>query len=231
MSDVRIVSAGDAMLVAEFDDRIDPSVNARVVALASTLRDHPPRGVRDVVPTFRSVAVYFDPLVTDVEQLTARLTAEPEVQPAAAAAAARSPVDIPVCYASEFAPDLDDVARFAGISSGEVAAIHRASDYRVYMLGFVPGFAYLGLVDARIAAPRRSEPRVTVPAGSVAIAGRQTGIYPRQTPGGWNIVGRTPVPMIAMDHDPPTRLQPGETVRFRAITRAEFDVLASAMAT
>ena len=133
------------------------------------------------------------------------------------------PVEIPVCYDSEFALDLEAVALAAGLSRDEAIAAHAGRDYRVFMLGFLPGFAYLGSVDARIAAPRRAEPRLVVPAGAVGIAGIQTGIYPQQSPGGWNIVGRTPLRMAWLDRPQPTRLKAGDRVRFRAIGRSEFD--------
>jgi inhibitor of KinA len=226
MSLVRIVAAGDAALVAEFEDRIDVAVNARVIALSDALRGQSPTGVRDVVPTFRSVTVYFDPLLTDVGRLTARMH-EADAGYHDRARAGGVSIDLPVCYDPEFAPDLDDVARFGRLGRDDVVAVHSAPAYRVFMLGFVPGFAYLGTVDSRIAAPRRSTPRLKVPAGSVAIAGHQTGIYPRQTPGGWNIVGRTPAAILSFARDEPALLKAGDIVRFRPIGRVEFDRLAT----
>jgi inhibitor of KinA len=226
MSDLRIVAAGDAALVAEFADRIDATVNARSIALAGELITRPFTGVRDVVPTFRSVAVYFDPLTTDVERLADRIR---EAAEACGETAERSPrmVEIPVCYDREFAEDIEDVARFGGMDHLGVVAAHTARQYRVFMLGFLPGFAYLGTVDDRIAAPRRGVPRASVPAGAVGIAGRQTGIYPAPSPGGWNIIGRTPLRMLALDREPPALLAAGDTVRFRPIERLEFDRLAA----
>lgn len=222
MSDLRIVAAGDAALVAEFGDRIDVALNARATALADRLARAFVHGVRDIVPTFTSVAVYFDPLVTDVERLRQRmsdLAAEPE---SARTDVPRPPVVVPVCYGGEFGPDLRDVATFAGLSEAETVERHTAASYRVFMLGFMPGFAYLGGVDPRIAAPRRQTPRTRVPAGSVGIAGPQTGIYPRDTPGGWQIVGRTPLTIFAADRDPPCLFKAGDTVRFQPITPTDF---------
>jgi KipI family sensor histidine kinase inhibitor len=226
MTLMRIVAAGDAVLVAEFDERIDPALNARVVRMADAIRHDAVPGVGDVVPTFRSVAVYFDPLQTDIERLVSRMTA------AANDAGATPPREprhhaIPVCYGGDVGPDLDDVARFAGMSASEVVALHSSTDYRVFMLGFMPGFGYLGSVDPRIAAPRRVSPRVRVAAGSVGIAGAQTGVYPRQTPAGWNIIGRSPRVMYALERAEPSLLRAGDTVRFEAIDRAHFDRLAS----
>jgi len=228
MTRARIVFAGDAVLVAEFDDRIDAVVNARAIAVAHAVRSASVIGVRDVVPTFRSVAVYFDPLSADVAKIEALLRDFADTAPPAVTVGS-TVVDIPVCYDREFAIDVDDVAGFAGLQSPEdVAAIHSARTYRVFMLGFVPGFAYLGTVDERIAAPRRTSPRREVPAGSVGIAGLQTGVYPRPTPGGWNIIGRTPMQMLSLDRSEPSLLRAGDAVRFHPIDRPGFDRIARA---
>lgn len=216
-----VVPAGDACLVVEFEERIDPAVNAAAVELAGRLEDRRVGGVRDVVVAYRSVAVYFDPLRLDEDRLRA------EIAQALTGLAASVPVDvptveIPVCYGGEFGPDLGDVARFAGCSEEEVVRLHASPTYRVYMLGFVPGFSYLASVPQRIAAPRRSSPRLRVPAGSVAIAGLQTGIYPLETPGGWNLIGRSAVKLYDPDRPDPILLRPGYQVRFAAVTEDEF---------
>jgi inhibitor of KinA len=221
VSAFRIVLAGDSALVVEFEDRIDPAVNARAIALAEALQSARLTGVRDVVPTFRSVAVYFDPLHTGGDALIARVETEaarasPETR------ATRPPVRIPVCYGGELGPDLGDVAVFAGMDEAAVVAAHTARTYRVFMLGFVPGFAYLGTVDDRIAMPRRTSPRVRVPVGSVAIAGVQTGIYPMETPGGWRLVGRTPTKPFDPNRLEPFLLKAGDAVQFYAIDRDRF---------
>jgi len=222
MNELRVVAAGDAVLVAEFAGLIDPAVNARAVNLSRALSADHMAGVRDIVPTFRTVAVYFDPLVADPDALARRLRELCDTTTDHATANAAE-VDIPVCYDPELGPDIKEVARFAGLTPDDVVAIHAGGIYRVFMLGFVPGFAYMGTVDERIATPRRASPRVQVPAGSVAIAGRQTGVYPSRTPGGWNIIGRTPLAMVSWDRDPFTLLNPGDVVRFHAIDRGEFD--------
>jgi KipI family sensor histidine kinase inhibitor len=221
VSAFRIVSAGDSALVIEFEDRIDPSVNARAIGVADALRTAGLAGVRDIVPTFRSVAIYFDPLHTDGDALVARLEAEAS-RPFRDALAARSPVRIPVCYGGELGPDLGAVAVFSQMDEAGVVVAHTARTYRVFMLGFVPGFAYLGTVDERIAMPRRSTPRVRVPIGSVGIAGVQTGIYPLETPGGWQLVGRTPTKPFDPDRSEPFLLAAGDAVQFYAIDRDEF---------
>jgi len=229
MNDVRVAAAGDAALVAEFDDRIDAVVNARAIALAQALRSASLPGVRDIVPAYRAVTVYFDPLRADAATLEAHLRAAAaqasDVQPLAGPL-----VHVPVCYDAEFGPDLDTVARFAGLTVPEVVDVHCSGDYRVFMLGFVPGFAYMGPVDARIALPRRAAPRTAVPVGAVAVAGGQTGIYPSQTPGGWHIIGRTPMRLVSFDTPVPTLFTAGDRVRFHQVDRAAFEQIARGQA-
>ena len=222
MSQYRIVPAGDSVVIVEFEEKIDPGVNAHTIACANAIEAARIDGVRDVVPTYRSVAVYFDPLHTDSDALMERIAHEAD-QPAPAAAAAAAAVRIPVCYGGEFGPDLASVAAFAGVSPDEVARMHSAATYRVFMLGFVPGFAYLGLVDERIAMPRHSTPRVRVPAGSVGIAGVQTGIYPAETPGGWQLIGRTPSKPFDPSRSEPFLMKAGDAVQFYPIDRSEFE--------
>jgi inhibitor of KinA len=223
----RIVAAGDAALVVEFDARIDAAINGRAIALADAIQSAALDGVLDVVPTYRSVTVYFDPLRTDYDALVNRVERE-ALAPGAAPAAPRTPVRIPVCYGGAFGPDLASVAAFAGLSEQEVISAHSAGTYRVFMLGFVPGCAYMGVVDGRIAMPRHATPRVRVPRGSVAIAGVQTGIYPAETPGGWQLIGRTPVRPFDARRADPFLLQAGDAAQFYAISREEFDQWPSA---
>jgi len=216
-----IVHAGDSTLIVEFEERIDPAVNARAVALAEAVRAAGLPGVRDIVPTFRSVAIYFDPLRTDNDALSSVLDAgvrsSPEVRPAS------TPLRVPVCYGGAFGPDLAALAEFAGLSETAVVELHAASTYRVFMLGFLPGFAYMGSVDCRIAAPRRETPRVKVPAGSVAVAGVQTGIYPSASPGGWQLIGRTPLKPFDRRRPQPFLFAAGDAVQFYPIEAGEFE--------
>lgn len=220
-NDFRIVPAGDSALIVEFEERIDAAINARAVTLAELIQRAGLGGVRDVVPTYRSVAIYFDPLHTDLDALSNRVERE-AARPSAEAAQAGEPIRIPVCYGGPFGSDLDEIARFAGLTQADVIALHSAPVYRVFMLGFVPGFAYLGTVDPRIAAPRRSTPRLKVPVGSVGIAGAQTGIYPSETPGGWQLVGRTPLKPFDLARADPFLLKAGDAVRFYPISATEF---------
>lgn len=217
---IRIVPAGDCAVVVEFEERIDPKINAEVIALAHSIQTAGFRGVRDVVPTFRSVAVYFDPLTVDYDALMAHLEASHR---SSVVPESTSVVRVPVCYGRELGPDLADVAAFAGVSEADVITLHSAVTYRVFMLGFVAGFAYLGSVDPRIAMPRHSTPRVRVPPESVGIGGTQTGIYPLATPGGWRLIGRTPLKPFDLRRAEPFLMRAGDSVQFYPITRTEFD--------
>lgn len=206
--------AGDTLLMAEYEPAIDPAVNARVVALADALRKRGVDGVRDVVPGYCSLGVHFDPLRTDLLALERAVLADARAVDVSGALLRRPTIEIPVHYGGPEGPDLDEVARFAGCSARDVIELHAATPYRVYMLGFVPGFAYLGGVPAVIAAPRHRVPRERVPAGSVGIAGQQTGVYPIETPGGWQLIGRTTAVMFDPSRAPASLLAPGDTVRF-----------------
>ena len=211
MSQPRIRDAGDSALLLELEPVIDPQVNARAVAVAASVRRASIPGVRDVVPTFQAVAVYFDPLATDVDAVRAAL--EHGLESPAPFADGRT-LEVPVVYGGDAGPDLGEVAAFAGMTPQNVIELHAAATYRVYMLGFLPGFAYLGTVDARIAAPRRAVPRLKITGGSVGIAGRQTGIYPHASPGGWQIIGRTALDVFDPERSPAPLFAPGDSVRF-----------------
>jgi inhibitor of KinA len=223
MPPIRIAAAGDAALLVSLPQVIDPSINAWCVAFAGLIAERYGAAVRDAVVGYASVTVYFDPLLVGpdwLEQEIGELAAEMPEAPVLSGAA----IDVPVLYGGEMGPDIDDVARYGGCDVRDVITWHAAVAYRVYLVGFVPGFAYLATVDPRIAAPRRGSPRVAVPPGSVAIAGGQTGIYPDATPGGWNIVGRTPLLPFDPSRETPSLFKPGDTVRFHPITEAEFAV-------
>lgn len=224
MTSFRIVSAGDAAFAVEFEERIDPAINAQAIAVARAIHAAAIAGVRDVVPAYRTVTVFFDPLRTDCDALLARLERE-AVHPAQAGAPRRDLLRIPVCYGGELGPDLAEVATFGHLEDADVVRLHTARPYRVFMLGFLPGFAYLGLVDRQIAAPRRSQPRVRVPRGAVGIAGFQTGIYPAETPGGWQLIGRTPLRPFDPGRSEPFLMEAGDAVQFYPIDRREYDRL------
>jgi inhibitor of KinA len=217
---VRIAAAGDAALVAQYPARIDPVVNTHASALAGALRARWSSVLRDVVVGFCSVTAYFDPLSVDARWLEAEML-DIASNTDATAAEPGAVIQVPVRYGGEAGPDLENVAAYARCSPDEVIALHAGPDYRVYMVGFVPGFPYLAEVDPRIAVPRRATPRPLVPAGSVGIAGGQTGIYPSATPGGWNIIGRTSIQPYDLSRSQPCLFRPGDRVRFVPLGAAE----------
>src|SRR5262245_4179753 len=221
----RLIPVGDSVVVVELEERIDLSINQRAVSLARRVRAAHVPGIRDVVPTFRSVAVYFDPLQTDYEALIRRLEGAVAALDApfedSGAKADAEPIAVPVCYGGEFGPDLAEVAAFGGVTESEAARLHANAVYRVFMIGFLPGFAYMGTVDSRIAAPRRPNPRTRVPAGSVAIAGPQTGIYPSESPGGWQLIGRTTLRLFDPSQREPSTFAAGDLVQFYPVSSVD----------
>ena len=222
MADVRIVPAGDAALLVEFPARIDPVINELAVALARSIHARHVAFVRDVVVGYASVTVYFDPLHADAaaleEELHLAAQGVPEHVPDAGIV-----IDVPVCYGGDLGPDLASVAVAAEATEDEVVALHCAPTYRVYVVGFVPGFPYMASVHPRLALGRKHTPRTRVPAGSVAIAAGQTGIYPIDTPGGWHLIGRTHTKPYDESRVEPFLFKPGDLVRFRPIPRDEFE--------
>lgn len=213
MSGFRIAAVGDASLVLEFPPSIDETMAVRCAAIAERVRARRVAAVIDVVPTFHTVAVSFDPLLMARAALE-RVVRECGESVGGADVADGRIVEVPVRYGGDKGPDLPSVAAFAGCSEAEVVRFHSGKLYRVYMFGFLPGFAYLGTVDERIAAPRLPTPRPRVAAGSVAIAGAQTGVYPFESPGGWQIVGNTALQMYAPDREEPFLFRPADRVRF-----------------
>jgi KipI family sensor histidine kinase inhibitor len=217
---------GDSALIVEAAEEISGSINAWIHALARVLESARPDGLLELIPAYNSLLAVYDPLIAEYRSMEAevrKLIAG--TVPATEAGAVI--VDIPVCYEQPYAPDLEELAHRTGLSCGEVVAMHGEPLYLVYMLGFTPGFPYLGGMSDRIATPRRSSPRTRIPAGSVGIAGSQTGIYPIASPGGWNIIGRTPVVLFDSRKNPPALLAPGQRLRFRAIDAAEFERLSA----
>jgi inhibitor of KinA len=206
--------AGDTLLLVEFEPVIDPLVNERVVELGDAVRARRVPGVRDVVPGYCTLGIHFDPLRTDLAALERAVVSKgTDLQTITSLPAARV-VEIEVRYGGEEGPDLEEVARFGGCTAREVIEQHCGTLYRVYMLGFVPGFVYLGRVPAAIAAPRHRVPRDQVRAGSVGIAGQQTGVYPIDSPGGWQLIGRTTAVMFDPEREPASLLSAGDMVRF-----------------
>jgi inhibitor of KinA len=224
------IPLGDSALLIQLGDTIDAATHARVRAAFAALSAARLPGVTDIVPAYTGVAVHYEPLsYADSSQLGDRATpydvASRTMLDALAGleAVAATPgrvVEIPVRYGGQDGPDLEHVARHTRLSVDEVVALHAAGEYTVYMIGFAPGFPYLGGLAPQLATPRRASPRQRVPAGSVGIAGSQTGVYPLETPGGWQIIGRTAERLFCPELDPPTLLRIGDRVRFVAVSDA-----------
>ena len=214
-----LLPLGDAALTVEFGHEISADVNERALGFAKAVHTQHWEGLLDIVPAYASVTIHVDPLQLPVSLLSERLRSL--VFDATVRSSGRTH-RIPVLYGGEWGPDLGDVAAFAGVSPGEAIRTHSAPLYRVFMLGFSPGFPYMGLVPPRIAMPRLTTPRTVVPAGSVGIAESQTGVYPTATPGGWRIIGRTPISLFEPQSTRPFRLSPGDWVQFHPIDADEF---------
>ena len=224
---VRFLSVGDRALTVEFGDAIDRELSRKVLRLDRVIRAEPPLGVVETVPTFRSLSVHYDPAMTSRADLERAVTTLLDRRETATTAARLW--RIPVCYAGEYAPDLDDVARRTGLATGEVAAVHSSVRYHVYMLGFLPGFPYMGDLPPQLALPRRADPRVRVAAGSIAIATTLTAIYPYDSPGGWHLIGATPIRFFDPARDPPSLLAAGDAVQFEAIEPDAFTAIRRAV--
>lgn len=229
---ISIEPLGETVLLLRFGERIDAALNARVHAAAATLRAAALPGVTDLVPAYATLALHYRPAIWSAaggpawrhlaDAVMAVFAAPPD-----RAAPVAATIEIPVCYGGEYGPDLDAVGRHCGLGAQAVIARHSGADYRVAMLGFAPGFPYLLGLDPALQTPRRAQPRLRVPAGSVAIGGAQTGIYPAELPGGWHLIGRTPLALFDPARDPPCLLAPGDRVRFRAIDAADFAAVAA----
>ena len=220
-SEPRFLIAGDSALVVEFGDEISEEVNRKVHTLADVLRKSSLLGLRELVPTYRSLLIHYNPLRLSYGQVKA-FVSEALQECGGKPSLELRVVEVPVIYGREFGPDIEFVAEHNGLSVEEVIKLHSGANYTVYMLGFAPGFAYLGGLPEVLATPRLPTPRKLVPAGSVGIAGAQTGIYPIATPGGWRLVGRTPFRPFDLTREPPVLLRPGDRLRFVPISEQEF---------
>ncbi len=220
MENVRFLPCGDQAVTVEWGSTIDEHINRQVHAFARKVEalSHP--AITEVVPTYRSATVHYRPEVLSYEELKHLLS--PLAQGSAEEAEELPVVEIPVCYGGEYGPDLLEVAQHCSLTPEEVIARHTAPTYRIYMLGFTPGFPYLGGMDPSIAAPRRKEPRIHIPAGSVGIAGEQTGVYPIVSPGGWQLIGRTPLRLFDPQKEQPILLSAGAGIRFVPIDEETF---------
>lgn len=218
---MRFQAASDQTLLVHLGDQINAATHERVMRLLRVLQREPIKWLRNIQPAYCSLLITFDAATVDHAEVQAKIS-ELETRAEKIPAGNVRLVEVPVCYGGEFGPDLDEVAAQRGLTAEKVVELHIAQTYHAYFLGFAPGFAYLGDLAEELATPRIETPRKQVPAGSVAIAGRQTAIYPLATPGGWRLIGRTPVEVFRKDREPMGLIGIGDQVKFRPITRAEF---------
>lgn len=210
---------GDSAVLAVFEQRIAPEIGEQVASLRAAVEAAGTPGILETVPSFAALMIYYDPLVLTYEEAVAAVESAASAGGTAAGGAGRL-VEIPVCYGGEYGPDLAFVAEHAGLTPEEVIERHAGREYRIYMLGFLPGFPYLGGLDEQLFTPRLATPRTTIPAGSVGIGGEQTGIYPIASPGGWQLIGRTPLRLFDPEGELPYAA--GDRIRFVPITEDEF---------
>lgn len=229
-----IEPAGDAAIVIRYGNEIEYSVHRKVQMLSNYLTQNSFKGFIECIPSYTSLTVFYDPLLVEkshaykvgqivspyknvrsiIEDILTNLKDE-EIE-------THRTVEIPVCYGGECGPDLEFVAKQNNLTTDEVISLHSGGEYLVYMLGFAPGFPFLGGMSEKIATPRRSTPRTSIPAGSVGIAGKQTGVYPISTPGGWQLIGQTPLSLFLSEKEPPSLLQAGDIVKFYPISYNDF---------
>lgn len=218
---IKILAAGDSSLLIEFGKIISPDINRKIAAAVRLIKARQTPGVVDMIPAFCSLLINYDPGVISYEEIRERMKTILKIDVKADAARKRI-YEIPVCYGGKFGQDLDNIAQHAGMSPEEVIQIHSSRDYLIYMLGFLPGFCYLGGLDERIHTPRLADPRLKIRAGSVGIGGSQTGIYPLDSPGGWQLIGMTPVKTYDPQREVPILMEAGDYIRFIPIDKNEF---------
>ena len=221
MSSFEIKISGDSAINLKFSDEISEKTSRLVRSASTKISEEEIPGIIEVVPTFCSCMVHYDPLTLSFDQVCSLMRSKLDGIIESESTVKRI-VHIPVCYDQEFGPDIDFVANHANLSKKEVIEIHTSSDYLIDMLGFLPGFAYLGGLDARLHTPRLKVPRTSIEAGSVGIGGSQTGIYPLTSPGGWRLIGRSPIKPYDPERDPAILYKAGDYMHFDAITRQQF---------
>lgn len=221
MQNYKIKAAGDSSILINFGNEISPEINKRIAATIHLIKDQKVEGIVDIIPAFCSLLISYDPRAIAYKNLTSRLKDLLKIE-VSLEDNETIITEIPVCYGGEFGPDIENIAKNAGITVDEVIKIHTSTDYLIYMLGFLPGFTYLGGLDEKIHTPRLANPRVKIPAGSVGIGGSQTGIYPLESPGGWQLMGRTPIKTYDPKRDVPILFEAGQYIRFVEISEDEY---------
>ena len=222
MQKVKILIEGDSSVLIVFGDTISTEINQRITATVKLIKEQRIEGIVDMIPAFASLLINYNPLVISYAALRRRLERILRME-IRSEATVRRVYEIPVCYGGAYGPDLGQIADHAGLTPEEVIDIHTSRDYLIYMLGFLPGFCYLGGLDKEIATPRLKTPRVKIPAGSVGIAGEQTGVYPLESPGGWQLIGQTPLRFYDPHREKPILCEAGMHIQFYPIDREEFD--------
>lgn len=220
---IKHLPVGDSALLVEFGKTISLDVNQKVHALNRAISVSKPEGVEECVPAYSSLLVYYDPTETTYEKLFFRLRALEEKLGEFTFTSPKRTIEVPVAYGGTYGPDLPYVARSHNLQKKEVIRLHSETEYSVYMIGFVAGFPYLGRLAEEIATPRLKKPRLRVPAGSVGIAEKQSGIYPYESPGGWRIIGWTPLKLFSPNKNPPALMQPGDKVQFKPVDASSFE--------
>ena len=225
----RFLPGGDKAIFVEFGDTIEPELNRRVRNLMLAIQKEKITGVVEIVPAYRSLLIYYEPLQISPKELREILS-----QLAQRLEESKLPesklIEVPTVYGGEYGPDLEFVANYNRLSAEEVIKIHTGVPYLIYMIGFMPGFPYVGVMSPKIAVPRLDTPRIKVPAGSVCITGNQTGIYPTESPGGWRLIGRTPLKLFEPNRKPPVLFQAGDYLVFASITPEKFTSIKEAVA-
>ncbi|MCI7263477.1 MAG: 5-oxoprolinase subunit PxpB [Otoolea sp.] len=221
MSDVRYLVSGDCAVCVEFGNEISPEINKKIRAFKIAVEKSGIPGIVETVPTYRSLLVHYRPEVIGFQELTGKFE---ELMGSLSNIQIPPPtvIEIPVLYGGEMGPDIENVAAHNGKTVDEVIKIHTSKEYLIYMLGFIAGFPYLGGMSKEIATPRLKSPRVKIDGGSVGIAGEQTGVYPVDSPGGWQLIGRTPLKLYDADREKPVLLEAGQYIKFRSVTAEEY---------
>ena len=220
-NNIKILTAGDASLLIQFGNEISPEINSKITSTVKLMKEQHIEGVVDIIPAFCSLLINYDPRVISYSEITKRMKRLLKIE-IKADEMVKKVIEIPVCYGGEYGPDLKTIAENAGLTEEEVIEIHASKDYLIYMLGFLPGFCYLGGLDERIHTPRLANPRLKINAGSVGIGGSQTGIYPVESPGGWQLMGMTPVKTYDPKREEPILLSAGEYIRFVPVSEEEY---------
>ena len=226
MDEIKIIPTGDSSILLEFNQIISPEINKNITTLVYLVKEQQIEGVMDMIPAFCSLLINYDPRVITYDQLIKRLKPLMKLN-INSVSKIKKVFEIPVCYGEIYGPDIEFIVKNSGLSEEEVINIHSSKDYLIYMLGFLPGFSYLGGLDERIHTPRLKNPRLKIPAGSVGIGGGQTGIYPLESPGGWQLLGKTPIKTYDPNRKDPILFESGDYIRFIPISKEEYENIKS----